>query len=348
MTAVARRRGSARQTIGTSRRMVIVIGGLVLVIVVIVGSLILGTVPITPLDAIKAVFGVADDQVTRTLIQDFRLPRILVGALVGAQIAVSGAILQAVTRNALAAPSIVGISAGAGLAAVLAAVLMSSPSVTTVAFLAFAGAVAAGAVVYALAWKTGISPERLALTGIAVTAILGALITAIVTFFADNSNVQAALVWLTGTVYGRGWDEFWLLLPWFVIGLTIAVVLAPKLNVLILGDSVAAGLGMRVELARLTFIAIAVALAASAVAVAGLIAFVGLVVPHVVRLLFGSDQRVVIPMSAIGGAILMMIADDIARTAFGITELPAGLLTALIGAPYFIFLIARRRTDLSV
>jgi iron complex transport system permease protein len=105
---------------------------------------------------------------------------------------------------------------------------------------------------------------------------------------------------------------------------------------------------MRVELARATFIALAIGLASSAVAVAGLVSFVGLVIPHIVRLLFGSDQRVVIPLSAVGGAILMMIADDIARTAFGVTEMPAGLLTALIGAPYFIFLIARRRTDLAV
>lgn len=331
-----------------SRRALLVSLGLVLVAAVIVFSLVIGTVGIAPWDAVRAVFGFAGDDVTLTLIRDFRLPRILVGALVGAQIAVSGAILQAVTRNALAAPSLVGVSAGAGLAAVLAAVLIPSAGVTVVALLAFAGAIASGAVVYVLAWKNGIAPERLALTGIAVTAILSAIITAIVTFFADNSNVQAALVWLTGTVYGRGWDEFRLLLPWFVIGIAVAMVLSSKLNVLILGDSVAAGLGMRVELARLSFIGLAVALASSAVAVAGLVAFVGLVIPHVVRLLFGSDQRLVIPLSAVGGAILMMLADDVARTAFGVTELPAGLLTALIGAPYFIFLIARRRTDLAV
>ena len=334
--------------VGRSRTTALVISGLLLLVGVLVLSLVIGTVGIAPLDAIRAVFGSAEEEVTITLIRDFRLPRILVGALVGAQIAVSGAILQAVTRNALAAPSLVGVSAGAGLAAVVAAVLIPSASVTLVAVLAFFGALVAGAVVYLLAWKNGIAPERLALTGIAVTAILGAVITAIVTFFADNSNVQAALVWLTGTVYGRGWEEFRLLVPWFAGGMALAVLLAPKLNVLILGDSVAAGLGMRVEAARITFIALAVALASSAVAVAGLIAFVGLVIPHGVRLLFGSDQRIVIPMSAIGGAILMMIADDVARTAFGVTELPAGLLTALVGAPYFIFLIARRRTDLAV
>jgi iron complex transport system permease protein len=329
--------------------MAMIVGlGVVALLIVIVASLILGTVGISPWDAIKAVFGRGDEPVTILLIREFRLPRVLVGALVGAQLAVSGAILQAVTRNALAAPSIVGISAGAGLAAVIAAVMIPSATVTVIAVLAFFGALIAGAVVYLLAWKDGISPERLALTGIAVTAILAAFITAIVTFFADNSNVQAALVWLTGTVYGRGWEEFRLLVPWFIGGLGAALLLAPKLNVLILGDKVAASLGMRVELARATFIALAIGLASSAVAVAGLVSFVGLVIPHIVRLLFGSDQRVVIPLSAVGGAILMMIADDIARTAFGVTEMPAGLLTALIGAPYFIFLIARRRTDLAV
>lgn len=322
--------------------------GLALAALVALISLMIGTVGISPLEAIKGLLGISEDPVTVLLIQDFRLPRILVGAAVGAQIAVSGSILQAVTRNPLAAPSLVGVSAGAGLAAVLMVLFVPSASVQLVGIAAFFGALAAGGVVYLLSWKNGISPERLALTGIAVTAILAAFITAIVTFYADNSNVQAALVWLTGTVYGRGWDELAVLAPWLVGGLTLAVILAPKLNLLILGDSVAAGLGMRVELARTVFIALSVALAASAVAIAGLIAFVGLVIPHVVRMIFGSDHRIVVPLSAIGGAILMMIADDVARTAFGITELPAGLFTALIGAPYFIFLIARSRREIAL
>jgi ABC-type Fe3+-siderophore transport system permease subunit len=325
-----------------------VAGGLAVVFVVILISLMIGTVGITPINVVKGLLGTADDPVTSILIRDFRLPRILVGAAVGAQIAVSGAILQAVTRNALAAPSLVGVSAGAGLAAVMMVLFVPSASVQLVGISGFFGALLAGTVVYALSWKGGISPERLALTGIAVTAILAAFITAIVTFYADNSNVQAALVWLTGTVYGRGWDELAVLAPWFIGGLALAVILAPKLNLLILGDSVAAGLGMRVELARLVFIALAIALAASAVAVAGLVAFVGLVVPHVVRMIFGSDHRIVVPLSAIGGAILMMVADDVARTAFGITELPAGLFTALIGAPYFIYLIARSKADVAL
>jgi iron-siderophore transport system permease protein len=319
--------------------------GLGLVALVILISLMIGTVGISPIEVVKGLLGTSSDPVTILLIQDFRLPRILVGAAVGAQIAVSGAILQGVTRNPLAAPSIVGVSAGAGLAAVMMVLFVPSASVRLVGIAGFLGALLAGGVVYALSWKNGISPERLALTGIAVTAILAAIITAIVTFYADNSNVQAALVWLTGTVYGRGWDELAVLAPWLVFGLTLAIVLAPKLNLLILGDSVAAGLGMRVELARVVFIALAIALAASAVAVAGLIAFVGLVIPHLVRMMVGTDHRLVIPLSAIGGAVLMMIADDVARTAFGITELPAGLFTALIGAPYFIFLIARTRKD---
>lgn len=330
-----------------SKSWMILTGALLLVVVVMLVSLMIGTVPISPVDVVKAIFG-GGEPINVTLIRSFRLPRILVGAVVGAQIAVSGALLQGVTRNALAAPSIVGVSAGAGLAAVLTVLFSPSASVQLVAIAAFLGAAIAGTVVYALAWKNGVAPERLALTGIAVTAILGAIITAIVTFFADNSNIQAALVWLTGTVYGRGWEEFWLVLPWFAVGMTVAMLLAPKLNVLVLGDSVAAGLGMRVELARLTFIGVAVALAASAVAVAGLISFVGLVVPHVARLLFGSDHRLVIPLSAMGGAVLMMVADDVARTAFGVTEMPAGLLTALIGAPYFIFLIARKKAELAV
>lgn len=333
---------------GPSAAPAVIVGCLLLGAVLVVSTAI-GTVEtIDWRAALAAAVGASDDPVALQIVQDFRVPRILVAMLVGAQMAVSGAILQAITRNALAAPSLIGVSGGAGLAAVLVVLFLPSAGLPAVAVAAFIGAVLSGSLVYALSWKRGIAPERLALTGIAVTAILTAIITAIVTFYAENSNIQAALVWLTGTVYGRGWIEFWTLIPWFVVTLTVTWLLAHKLNVLLLGDGVAAGLGMRVERARIVFIALAVALAAGAVAVAGLIAFVGLVVPHVVRMLFGSDQRRVVPLSAIGGAILMVIADDIARMAFDRLELPAGLMTALIGAPYFIYLISRKNTELAV
>jgi iron complex transport system permease protein len=253
-----------------------------------------------------------------------------------------------VTRNALASPDLLGVTAGAGFVAVILVLVIPDAPRALLPFAALAGGAASGTIVYLIAWKQGVSPERLALTGIAVTAIFQAAVTAVVTLSVENNNVQLALQWLTGSLYGRGWEDLWLLLPWSVAGITVALVVAHKVNLLLLGDHVAAGLGMRIEQARMTLVGIAVMLAASAVSITGTVAFIGLVIPHLVRLLIGADHRLVLPVSAIAGAILLLVADDIARTVVPSLEIPAGLLTALIGAPYFIYLITRSKTRISV
>lgn len=291
---------------------------------------------------------VGDDPFTSTVVRDLRAPRILLALMVGAQLAVSGAILQGVTRNALASPDIIGITAGAGFVAVLLVLAIPDAPRELLPFVAFGGAVVTGSLVYALAWKNGLSPERLALTGIAVTAIFQAGVTAIVTLNVENNNVQLALQWLTGSLYGREWSSVLLLAPWLVIGLAVALILSHKINLLLLGDAVAAGLGMRIEIARFALLGVAVALAASAVSITGTVAFIGLIVPHVVRLLLGADHRVVIPIAALLGAALFLVADAIARTVIPTLEVPAGLLTTILGAPYFLYLITRRKTSIAV
>lgn len=331
------------------RRWVTIIGGLLAALTLLsVVSLGLGQVTIPIGEVWAALTGGAQDHLMGTIVVDLRLPRLILALLVGAQLAISGAILQGVTRNALASPDLVGVTAGAGFVAVILVLVIPEAPRALLPIAALGGGALSGAIVYLIAWKNGVSPERLALTGIAVTAIFQAGVTAIVTLSVENNNVQLALQWLTGSLYGRSWDDLWLLLPWSVIGITAAVFVAHKVNVLLLGDQVAAGLGMRIERARIGLVAIAVALAASAVSITGTVAFIGLVIPHLVRLLVGADHRLVIPLSAIAGAALFLVADDIARTVIPSLEIPAGLLTALIGAPYFIFLIMRSKTRISV
>jgi len=323
-----------------------------LVLAAIVGaiaivSLGIGQVSIAPGDVLTALLN-GPTTIEGRIVFDLRLPRLLLAMLVGAQLAVSGAILQGVTRNALASPDLVGVTAGAGFAAVLVVLVFVQVPSFLLPVAALIGGAGSGTIVYLLAWKQGVSPERLALTGIAVTAIFQAAVTAIVTLRVEQAQAQQALRWLAGSLYGRGWDELLVLLPWSIVGITAAVLLAHKVNVLLLGDAVAAGLGMRIERARITLVAIAVALAASAVSVAGTMAFIGLVIPHLVRLLIGANHRLVLPFSALAGAVLLLVADDVARTVFETREIPAGLFTALIGAPYFIYLIMRRKTRISV
>ena len=332
-----------------TQRRNLMVGGLIAVALlgIIVLSIFVGQAAIPGSKTLRALWS-TDDELARTILMDFRLPRIILAVIIGAELAVSGAILQGVTRNALASPDIIGITAGASLVAVFMILAVPDAPLSAVPFAALAGGAGTGALVYVLAWKNGVSPERLALTGVAVTAVFQAGVTAIVTLFVENNDVQLALQWLSGSLYGKGWDSVLLVLPWAVVGLILAGFLSHKVDVLLLGEEAATGLGMRVQVARVGLVAVAVALAASAVSVVGTIAFVGLIVPHTVRILIGSKHRLVVPLSAMLGACLVLVADDVARAAFSTREFPAGLLTAVLGAPYFIYLIMRRKTRISV
>lgn len=272
------------------------------------------------------------------VIWNIRLPRTIVGALVGINLAVSGAILQAVMRNPLADPHIIGISSGAGLAGV--AVMIVFPNleylITPIAFL---GAMAAAVCIYILAWKNGIKPVRIILAGVAVSAFLGAGISGLMIFYSDR--VHGALMWMVGGLAARSWPHVGIILPYAVIGLILAVIAANYLNILQLGDEMASGLGLNVEIVRIAMTAVAALLAASAVSVVGLLGFVGLIVPHAARLLVGSDYRFLIPASALLGVGVVTLSDTLARTMFSPVELPVGIIMAAVGAPFFLFLLRR-------
>ena len=272
------------------------------------------------------------------VIWNIRFPRNIVGALVGANLAVSGAILQAVMKNPLADPGIVGVSSGAGLAGVIMLIFMPEASLllTPVSFI---GAMASAAAVYALAWKNGVRPSRIILAGVAVNAFLGSGISALLVFYSDK--VQGALLWMVGGLSARSWPQVESLFPYTILGLVFALAGCKVLTILSLGDETARGLGVPVEKVRFSMTAVAALLAAGAVSIAGLIGFVGLVVPHIVRLIIGTDYKYVVPGSAILGAGVLVFCDTLGRVLFSPIEIPAGIIMAFLGAPFFLYLLRR-------
>lgn len=286
------------------------------------------------------VFTAAGDPLHEKIIWNLRLPRVLIGLLVGACLAASGALLQGVMRNPLADPGIIGVSAGGGLAAVLAMVVFPQISYM-LPLLAFAGAFASSLLIYALAWDRDASPLKIVLAGVAVNALLGAVMNGLMILYSDR--VQAVLPWLSGGLSGRGWHQLQFMAPYAVTGLILSAAAIKPANLLLLGDEASKLLGQRVEFQRLALILLASLLAGTAVSAAGLVGFVGLVVPHAVRLLTGEDYRFLLPLSVAGGAALVVLGDTIARSWFDPLELPVGILLAAIGAPFFIYLLKKRR-----
>ena len=272
------------------------------------------------------------------IIWNIRMPRTIVGALVGINLSLSGAILQAIMRNPLADPHIIGISSGAGLAGVVIMILFPALEylITPVAFV---GAMLAAICIYILAWKNGIKPVRIILAGVAVSAFLSAGISGLMIFYSDR--VHGALMWMVGGLAARSWPHVNIILPYAIIGLVLALASASYLNILQLGDEMARGLGVNVEVTRIIMTAIAALLAASAVSVVGLLGFVGLVVPHAARLLIGSDYRFLLPAAALLGVAIVTLSDTFARVIFAPIELPVGIIMAFLGAPFFLFLLRR-------
>jgi iron complex transport system permease protein len=299
----------------------------------------LGSVRLGPARVFDGLFD-QGDTVARQIVWQLRVPRVLVAASVGANLALAGVLLQGVTRNPLAGPHVLGLSAGAGFAAISVVVVAPGTPVELVAPAAFVGAIAAAVVVYGLAWRGGISPVRFALSGVATAALFTALSTAVLA--SSDLFTQSVLSFLAGGLFARDWDDARQILPYTLAIGSGAIVVAGALNVLALGDDVARGLGMRVERTRLLLVVLAAALTGSAVAVSGMLAFVGLVVPHGARLLVGSDHRWIAPLAAVLGATLLVLADTFARIVIAPTEIPVGIVTAVIGAPVFLLLIRTR------
>jgi len=320
---------------------------LIFTAVVLVLSISYGEYDIAPLDVVNTLLDTNQDHPDYSnlhlVVFTFRLPRIVLAFLVGAALATSGALLQGITRNPLADPYLLGVVSGASLAAVILIVWLKDLPFYILPWAAFGGAMLTAAVVYALAWRGGnSSPMRLILIGIAVEGVLMA-ITELFLVFGDIYDVQQAYVWLAGSVYGRSWEHVRALGAWMLVFMPLAFLGARGLNMLGMGDDAAKGLGLRVEQHRAFLLIVSVALAGAAVAVAGAIGFVGLVAPHITRRLVGPTHEGLLPVSAMLGGALMVVADLIGRWIITPSELPVGIVTAMIGAPYFIYLLIRNR-----
>lgn len=279
-----------------------------------------------------------------TIVLEIRVPRMLLAILVGLCLAVSGAIMQAIFQNAMADPYLVGVSSGAALGAVVAMMIVAPlgllAGLTAVPLLAFIGAVAVVYLVYVLSRRGGrVQTGTLLLTGIAV----GSLVSAVTSFLmlVMEQDLRGVLFWLLGGLSGRGWPQVWVILPQAVVGLTAALMLARPLNTLLLGEDVAASLGLNVQGMRRLLLALASLMAAGAVAVGGIIAFVGLIVPHLARLVVGPDHRRLLPLTALSGALLLLLSDLVARTLVAPAELPLGIITSALGCPFFLYLLHR-------
>jgi len=298
-------------------------------------SLLVGSVALSPGDLWRS-----------EILWQVRAPRVVLAALVGLLLSLSGVILQGVLRNPLADPYVLGISAGGAIGAAVAIAAGAQFVVlgmSSVPVLAFITSLAAVFVVYKLSQVSGkTSPETLILAGVALAAFCSAVLSLIIIL---SGNLQAIYFWLLGSLSAATWTNVITVVPYAILGAAVAYFYSKELNALLLGEEMAQTLGVDVEKTRLVLIGAASLMTAAAVSVSGLIGFVGLIVPHFIRLLIGPNHRFLIPISALSGMLLMVVTDALSRTVLAPTEIPIGIIMALVGAPFFLYLLRRRRIE---
>jgi ferric citrate transport system permease protein len=299
----------------------------------------LGAVRVPQPHAIEALFGHGTEDQIRT-IRDYELPRILMAFLIGSGLGVSGAVCQGVTRNPLGSPDILGVVKGAALGSVILLLAYPTAALSYLPLAAFTGGILAMVVVYLISYHHGgTTPVRLALVGIAVSAFCEAIIRYVM--IDEAHGIGSALVWLTGSLAAIDMHRVYETAPWIIVLLPLCLYYAHRLDLLQLGDDMAHGLGVGVEHVRRLTLLFAVLLASACVAAAGSILFIGLIAPHMARRLVGSRHLVLIPAAALVGTLMLLVADAIGRGVDAPVELPAGMVTAVIGAPYFVYLLTR-------
>lgn len=313
-----------------------------LTLLVMIVSTGIGSTWISPLDVVRAVFG-GGDAMHEVVVNQLRLPRIVIAVLVGASLAVAGAVLQGLVRNPLASPDVTGITEGASLGAVLFLYLFyGTLSIKWMPVGAIVGAFAVTALLYALAWRGGVSPIRLVLIGTGLSAAFKAAAYMLIISSPFMLAVKS-VTFMTGSIYGASWQKEVLpLLPWVAVLLPLTWLQARHVNVHALGEEVAGSAGANVPRQRLVLLLLAVALAGAAVAIGGAISFIGLMAPHMARKLVGPSFGGLLPVSALLGALILLVADLVARTAFYPQDVAAGVFTAAVGAPFFLYLLYRQ------
>jgi len=321
------------------KRTIVILTCCLFLVVASIMSLMIGQVSFSLQGIWDGIFS-KEDSLARRIVWDLRFPRVLIGLIVGMCLASSGAILQGVMRNPLADPGIIGVSSGAGIAATVIMIIFPA-YIALVPLAAFLGALITALLIYILSWKGGTSPVRIILVGVAINAVIGAAMSALMILYSDR--VQSVLPWLAGGIAGVGWNQFEMIIYYAIAALLLAIYGIKHIRILRLGDEMAKLLGHNVERTRFFLIILSTLLAGIAVSVAGLIGFVGLVVPHILRIMIGGDHKYLLPASALGGGLLVVLADTIARSAFEPIEIPVGILLSFLGGPFFLYMIHRRR-----
>ena len=309
---------------------------LVFVVIAIVSNLSFGAVNLTSQQVWQGLFSGSEHYFT---IHEYRFPRVLIAVLVGAMLASSGVLIQGVIRNPLASPDILGVSHGAGLGAVVVMTLFPAISVYWLTLAALIGGITS-ALLLALVCGGNTAPVRLAITGVALAALYSSGIDFLI--LTQPLEINNALLWLTGSLWGRSWTQLAMLLPWLVL-IPAVFWLSQALNLLTLGDERACNLGISVPWVRGLALFVAAIWTSASVAVCGPISFLGLVAPHLARQLVGGRHQALLPTSMLVGAFLLLVADLVARVIDPPIELPAGIMTAIIGAPYFLYLLFKMR-----
>ena len=301
-------------------------------------SMAVGSAGYSVLEILRALFS-EEKSAIKTIVINLRLPRIILAILIGASLAAAGALLQSVMRNPLADPGTIGVSAGAGTAATT--ILLLFPNLTSsVPLFAFGGAALACVLIYMMTWKEGVDPTRIILSGVAINSVLGAYNSLLQLLNSDS--LEGVLAFMNGSLSGRSWSQVRLLSVYASIGLVLAFLCIKSANALQLGDEMAKSLGVKVSGSRVLLSGVAAFLAASTVSVAGMIGFVGLVVPHISRLLVGSDYKAMLPTSVVLGALVLLVADTVGRTIVPGMEIPVGIVMAVCGGPFFLYLLRKK------
>ncbi|QEY20945.1 iron ABC transporter permease [Psychrobacillus sp. AK 1817] len=314
------------------------IGGLLLIVVFCL-ALVLGAAQTTVQDVWNAVFStIKSDSIN--ILREIRLPREVGAVLVGAALAISGAIMQGITRNPLADPGLLGLTSGANAALAVTIALLPATNYLGITIACFIGSAVGAIMVFSIgaARKGGFSPLRIVLAGAAVSAFLYAIADGVGIYFKISQDVS---MWTSGGLIGTSWSQLQIISPFIILGILVSLLLSRQLTILSLNEEVAVGLGQRILLVKMVLFIMVILLAGSSVALVGNMAFVGLMVPHIVRAIVGTDYRFIIPMSAIVGAILMVLADTIGRTINMPYETPVAAIIAIMGLPFFLIIVRK-------
>ncbi|MBI5975880.1 FecCD family ABC transporter permease [Staphylococcus canis] len=310
---------------------------IIVVLLLIVGSVLslgAGAVLMSPQEVISEIW-----HGDNFILQEYRLPRMILGVLVGAALAISGAVIQGIVRNPLASPDVIGITKGASLTAVIVIIVFPSAPLFILPLASFIGAVAISIILSLLISYKGIKGSQLALIGMAI----GAIAMAVVQYLLIRNPMEAniALVWLTGSLFGRSMQHVYAILPWLVIAIPIILINGRKLDILHLGEDVATAVGTNVNRTKMLLLLLSVMLAGAAISVVGGLSFLGLIAPHIARSIVGHKHTHIIIMSGLIGGLLMVCADGIARIIAPPIDIPVGVLIAIIGAPYFLYVLRK-------